>query len=127
MITIYMAGPYTAGSSWEIELNIRQAERIALDFLQTGKAAVICPHTMSRFYYGAIAENTVMQACLELIKRCDVVLVLPNWSNSKGTLQEIQAAERYDILVKYLINYSHPYNPSEIIAAINIELTGEAI
>ena len=125
MITIYVAGPYSADDTWKREMHIRKAESVALCLLQTGKAAVICPHTMSRFYHGAIAEHTVMQACLELIKRSDVVLVLPNWLNSRGTRQEIKAAKDYGILVKYLIKYPNLSTLSEIVDAINKETTGE--
>jgi len=51
----YIAGPFTAGTAWEIEQNIRRAEEMALKLWRAGVAA-ICVHSIARFFHGEVAE-----------------------------------------------------------------------
>jgi nucleoside 2-deoxyribosyltransferase len=98
---VYVAGPFTGKSAWEMEKNIRVAERVALDIWATKKLAAICPHTMNRFFQGArgLTFEDWMRGDLEIVDRCDAVVLCPGWSNSRGTMAEKAAAERKGILV----------------------------
>ena len=51
MKLVYIAGPFRGSSAWDIEENIRVAERAALEVWKMG-AAALCPHTNTRFFQG---------------------------------------------------------------------------
>jgi|ETNvirnome_2_130_1030620.scaffolds.fasta_scaffold00290_19 hypothetical protein len=99
MNTLYLSGPITstAGNSlWALEQNVRVAEEVYLALLQTGVCAPLCPHTMSRFFVGEIGWNAFMKVDLELLERCDGLLLLPNWDLSSGAMQEVNHAKQME-------------------------------
>jgi hypothetical protein len=93
MIVVYVAGPYRAKNNWVIEQNVRRAETVALNVWAMGLVA-ICPHAMSRFYQGALPDATWLAGDLEILKRCDAVLLISGWQTSEGTRAEIAQAHR---------------------------------
>ncbi len=100
MKVIYVAGPYRGATAWEIEENIREAEKIALQLWKAGYAAV-CPHTNNRFFFGEIDEDSVLKGCLEILSRCDGVLLLSQWHRSEGARIEHAEALRLGIPVYF--------------------------
>lgn len=96
MKIIYVAGPYSASNSWRREQNIRLAEAAGLAILQLG-AMPLVPHTMTRFYFGAVPEATVIEGDLELLRRSDAVLFVGDWKNSKGSKGELEECYREGI------------------------------
>lgn len=97
MKVIYVAGPMRAPSGWERELNIRNAEAIALYIWNHG-AAVICPHAMGRFYD---EKPHYIGGDIEIMKRCDAVYMIPGWEDSKGATEEHSAAMKDGMLIFY--------------------------
>jgi hypothetical protein len=91
MKAAYIAGPFRAETPWLVEQNVRRAERVALAAHLEGYAA-ICPHTMCRHLEGAASDESWLEAGLELLRRCDVLILLPGWEVSSGTRAEFQAA-----------------------------------
>ena len=94
MKVIYIAGPYRASNAWALEQNIRTAEYAAYNVAQKG-ASFICPHTNSRNFDGTITDQFWLDATMELMRRCDAVLVVgiaPE--KSVGTTLEIIEAHR---------------------------------
>ena len=65
--------------------------------------AVICPHTNTRHYTGALPDEVFLKGDLEILKRCDVVLMTPNWSASAGAKEERWFAKERGIQVVYTI------------------------
>ncbi len=102
MPLVYIAGPYTAATPWEVEQNIRRAEALILPVAEAGGSPV-CPHTNTRFHNGTMSYEFWIQATLALMLRCDAVLLAPGWPDSKGALGEIEAAHRHGIPVVYSI------------------------
>ncbi|SRR6266705_1397177 len=90
---VYVAGPFRAANSWEVEQNIRRAETLALEVWRLG-AAAICPHANTRFYQGAAPDAVWLDGDLEILRRCDAVLLVTGWRTSSGTHAEI--AEAFD-------------------------------
>ena len=98
MPIIYVAGPFRGENSWEMEQNIRRAETLALEVWRMGVAA-ICPHANTRFYQGAAPDNVWLEGDLEMVRRCDAVLLVEGWEKSTGTLGEIKEADAAGIPV----------------------------
>ncbi len=98
MIVAYVAGPFRGVSAWDIEQNIRRAEEIALELWQMG-VAVMCPHTNTRFFEGAAPDSVWLDGYLEILKRCDVVVMVNGWEKSTGSRAERLRALELDIPV----------------------------
>lgn len=90
MKVIYVSGPFSADNNWEIEQNIRRAESLSLEVWKEGCAA-ICPHANSRFFNGTLTYEEWLQGDLEILSRCDGVIVVSG-PRSKGVLEEIALA-----------------------------------
>jgi Domain of unknown function (DUF4406) len=93
---VYIAGPFRAASHWAVEQNIRVAEAIALEVWRMG-AAALCPHTNARFFSGAAPDEVWLAGDLELLRRCDAVLMVGRWWESSGAREEKVAAGRYGL------------------------------
>jgi nucleoside 2-deoxyribosyltransferase len=98
MRMIYVAGPFRANNSWSMEQNIRRAEAIALELWLLG-AAVLCPHANTRFFQGAAPDDVWLTGDLEMLGRCDAVVLAENWEKSSGTKAEIDYARLHNIPV----------------------------
>ena len=91
MKVVYIAGKFRAGSHWGVVQNVREAERVALCVWRAG-AAALCPHLNCANFEGAMADSEWLAGGVELLRRCDAVVLLGNWVNSIGTKAEIVAA-----------------------------------
>ncbi len=100
---IYIAGPFRAANSWEIEQNIRRAETLALEVWLCGMAA-ICPHANTRYYQGAADDRVWLDGDLAILARCDAVLLVPGWERSVGTCAEIAFAHQNSIPVLHSLD-----------------------
>lgn len=98
MRVIYLAGPFRGANAWEIECNIRQAETLALEVWRLG-IACICPHTNTRFFQGAAPDHVWLDGDLELVRRCDAILMTPDWERSQGARAERELAQQQGIPV----------------------------
>ena len=100
MIVVYIAGPFRASNAWEIEQNIRRAEEDALEVWKLG-AAALCPHTNTRFFQGAAEDELWLRGDLEMLGRCDAVLMVYGWQVSTGATAEREHALKKGIPVVY--------------------------
>jgi len=100
MKMIYIAGPYRAGNAWMVEKNIRAAEEISFQVYSHG-AVAICPHTISRYMSGTLSEGFWIEATLNMLSRCDAMVVVKGWEMSAGTLGEIEYAKKHNIAIFY--------------------------
>jgi len=96
MKVLYLAGPYRAPTLRGIINNIRKAEKVAIALWQAG-FAVICPHLNTALFDGVCDDKVFLEGDLEILKRCDIVVVLPGWEDSEGTRKEIALAEKLGI------------------------------
>lgn len=102
MKVVYIAGPFRGPNHWEIEQNIRRAEALALEAWRAG-FAVICPHTNTRFFDGAAADEVWLKGDLEILRRCDAVIMTPDWERSTGAAAERKEAMKEGIPVFYSV------------------------
>lgn len=91
MRVAYVGGRYRAPTVRGIVENIRRAEEVALELWKLG-FAVICPHKNSALFDGACDDSVWLAGSLELMRRSDIVVLVPGWEYSTGTLAEIQEA-----------------------------------
>lgn len=90
MKMIYIAGPYRG----EVEKNIKNAQAVG-DRLVVEGIAFICPHSNGRPHDHLKAPDEYwISSTLEIMRRCDAVLVFGDFEKSSGTLGEIAEAER---------------------------------
>lgn len=103
MKIVYLAGKYTEDTVWTRECNIRKAEAAALELWKLGYG-VVSPHLLTRFFYGSIDEKQVMDFCLTMLRKSDIIILLPNFITSEGSLRELQEAMRYEKQIYFLVD-----------------------
>ncbi len=103
MKVIYIAGPFRAANSWDMEQNIRRAEELALEAWRLG-FAVVCPHTNTRFFHGAAEDSIWLDGDIEIMRRCDAVLFTPDWERSSGARAEHEAANAVGLPVFFSLS-----------------------
>jgi nucleoside 2-deoxyribosyltransferase len=82
---IYLAGKY----SGNVEENIANARKIAIELWEAGYY-VICPHlNTARFETDCrCTYENYMRGDMEMLARCDAVVMLPEWEGSMGAVRE---------------------------------------
>lgn len=107
----YVSGPYRdPRGTYYVEQNIRAAERVAVELWRLGYA-VICPHANTRHFDGCCpsSDDVFIRGDLELVRRSDVVVTLPNWARSAGARNEVAAAHYSNVLVLNWMDAAMPY------------------
>lgn len=95
---VYIAGPFRDVTPWAVEQHVRVAE--ALSFLVASVGAMpLCPHTNTRFSHGTLTEQFWLDGTLELMSRCDAVILTPDWQTSEGARAEVVKARQLNIPV----------------------------
>lgn len=97
---VYVAGPFRASTPWEVEQNTRNAEGVAARVWLAGGAA-LCPHTNARFFDGLTDDDVFLRGDLEMLRRCDALVMAPGWEHSTGSLGEFSEAQRLGLPVFY--------------------------
>jgi hypothetical protein len=88
MKVLYIAGPYRAEGHDRVLENILAARALAREAWVRGWA-VICPHTNTILMNGPdIDEQTFLDGDIEILRRCDAILMLPLWKKSAGASHE---------------------------------------
>jgi len=100
MKLLYISGPFSDPDPIHgIERNITRASEIALEAWRKGWA-VICPHkNTSGFQHTEIPWETWMEGDIEIVRRCDAILMIPGWLNSRGAMLERMEARNAGKLV----------------------------
>ncbi len=96
----YIAGPYRAKTKLGIIRNILKARKIAKKYWALGYT-VFCPHLNSALMDGTAPEEVFMRGDLEFLQYADILVVIPGWEWSTGTLGEIEFAKAKGIPVIY--------------------------
>jgi nucleoside 2-deoxyribosyltransferase len=98
MKIVYVAGPFRGATAWEVAENVRIAERAGLAVARVGFMPLI-PHANTAHFHGECTDEFWLSGTMELMRRCDAVLVVYGWGSSAGTLAEMAEAERVGIPV----------------------------
>ena len=100
MKVAYIAGPYRAKTVAGIVANIRAAEAVAIEYWQKGYA-VICPHKNTALFDGLADDSVWLAGMLEILKRCDVLVMTGKWHESSGSLAELDCAIELELKIHY--------------------------
>lgn len=98
MRVAYVAGPYRATDQDQLEANIAQARRAARYLWRAGYG-VVCPHSNTSYFDEGLAD--FLAGYLEILGRCDVCVMIPNWHVSEGAWAERALALEKGIGVLY--------------------------
>ena len=96
----YISGPYRSSTPNGIYFNINQAREVAIKYWMRGYI-VLTPHLNSMFMDGLIPDSEWIKRDLELLRRCDTVVMLKTWKNSQGSCIELDEAIRLNKEVIY--------------------------
>lgn len=100
---LYVAGKYTG----DVDTNIDTARYVAETLWQLGHA-VICPHLNTAHFEDTIPDvswETYLAGDFNMISRCDGLVMVPNWKESKGAKMEHEYALSLDIPIWYAPDY----------------------
>ena len=101
----YIAGPFRAKNAWQVECNVRAAEKTSFVIAQMNIAA-ICPHANGRFFNGTLTDEYWLESTAEMLKRCDMMILVDYISPevSEGTASELKIARSLDIPVFFVVD-----------------------
>lgn len=87
---IYIAGPYRAPHRIEVSENILAAKRIGAMVAETQAGYPVIPHANTDGDFGdlEVPDSFWLEATIELMRRCDGVIMLPTWRRSSGATEE---------------------------------------
>jgi nucleoside 2-deoxyribosyltransferase len=101
MKLVYVAGPYRAGTPQGVELNIAVARRVGILVAISGNYPVIPHSNTSKFedLIPSLGDEFWLEGTMELMRKCDCVVLCPGWEHSSGTRAEIREAQTLGIPV----------------------------
>lgn len=103
MQVVYIAGKFRGPTAWDVECNIREAEKVGLEVALLGASPLI-PHTNTRFFNGTCTEQFWLDATMALLRKCDAVMTVWNWEQSQGATLEVAEAQALGIPVFHTLN-----------------------
>ena len=98
MKVIFISGRITAPTSYQMAENVRHAHMASLKLMKRGYAT-ICPHKNTEGLGGALHRDSEddfegwMAMDLEILSRCDGILMLKGWKQSRGSKREYAKAK----------------------------------
>lgn len=100
MKLIYIAGKYSAPTPYLIKQNIEDAWRAGLIVAQCAPEWFpVIPHKNTEFMDGLRPYEYFINGTLELLRRCDAILMLSGWAESAGAKAEREEARRLGLTV----------------------------
>lgn len=115
MKIVYVAGPYRGKTAWQVAQNIRAAEEIGYLVAQSGAMPLI-PHANTAHFDGEFDDKFWLDGTMELLRRCDAVMLHPKWMHSKGASAECSEAQKLNLPV---FRSGHPEVWSDLIKWVN--------
>lgn len=89
---IYVSGPYTAPTSDELAQNIKRAKLTGLKVRAVGFVPIVPHLAILNDDPRVFTYDKAMNECLEILGRCDAILMMDGWQESRGACIEHEAA-----------------------------------
>jgi nucleoside 2-deoxyribosyltransferase len=101
---IYLAGSIRPHGNQTLEGNVATAKQLALDLWKKGYT-VFCPHANSDLPI-SLADKEVeaqrwLNGDLEILSKCDALVVMSEWNLSQGTIGEMVHAKKLGIPIYF--------------------------
>ncbi len=100
---VYCAAPYRAKTGWGIDQNIQRARELGAQVAEMGAMPVV-PHANTAHYDGLQDDQFWLEGTLELMRRCDAILMSSDWERSMGARGEHAEAVRRGMPVFYALS-----------------------
>lgn len=84
---IYIAGPFRAASPLGVRRNVERVRDLGLLVAESGGYPIM-PHTMTAEFDRLLDDQFWLDGTLELLTRCDALVLLPTWKSSSGARAE---------------------------------------
>lgn len=91
----YISGPFTAGNGRTVEENIAAAVVLGQKIRRLGIAPLVPHKSILDPGPGETGYKLAMRECLEQLRRCDSIVMMENWEESRGARIEKWVAERW--------------------------------
>lgn len=115
MKLVYISGPMSTETRWEVEKLQMHLREVGLALIRTGHAVIIpvwFGDFINRNELNAglnlrangkkwKLEDQILGSDIEIVKRSDAIMMCKGWSKSKGALQEREAAVEAGIEIMY--------------------------
>jgi hypothetical protein len=99
---LYVSGPYTADTPGGIDANVAEARKVGIELWERGHV-VIVPHLNTlHFEQDCKLEHAdYIRGDLQIIARCDGMVMLPTWGASRGAREEHEYAQAIGVPIWY--------------------------
>lgn len=98
MKVVYVAGKFRAKTAWGVAENVRAAERVGYEVAAAGAMPLI-PHANTAHFDGTMTAEFWLEGTMELLRRCDAVVMVPGWRTSQGAMAEFLHAQELQLPV----------------------------
>src|SRR5579859_1562807 len=102
---VYLTSCYRSGRGEHgVDLYIADASELARKIWKLG-LGVICPVKNTAFFGGIdIPDMCWLKGDFEMIRRCDALVMHPNWETSSGARMELEVAQEQGLPIFYLMS-----------------------
>lgn len=84
---IYIAGPFRGPTPLDVRKNVEAARDLGLLVAAAGGYPMI-PHTMTAEFDKQLTDQFWLDGTMEMLKRCDAMVLTENWEKSSGARTE---------------------------------------
>lgn len=95
---VYIIGPYRGETSYRTLHNIIDTFKW-VDWCWEHDFIPVCTHMSAAFTNKVISDKAVLEGYIEIMSRCDAVLLTGDWESSEGAIQEHTAARELGLPV----------------------------
>lgn len=100
---IYIAGPYREKNGRTVADNIKTVRGIAIEIWKSGHYA-LAPHLNTAHFEEdapGVSDIAWLAGTMEMLRRCDAIVLTANWKESEGAIAEVQYAESVGMPIYY--------------------------
>ena len=96
---VYITGPFRSATLLEVQHNVERARDVGLAVAQRTGGYPVIPHMMTSEFDKSMTDDFWLAGTMELLRRCDAVMLMSTWELSSGARAEQAEAERRGIPV----------------------------